>query len=84
MSIMKDKQIINSVNLYSNTNFPYLVLDVIGENSFPKNADFQTVHWHEDLQFVYVLDGIVTVKTLTDSVTLEKGEGILIKTSCII
>lgn len=80
---MKDKQIINSVNLYSNTNFPYLVLDVIGENSYPRNAGFQTVHWHEDLQFVYVLDGKVTVKTLTDSVTLEKGEGVFINKNVV-
>lgn len=80
---MKDKKIINSVNLYSGTNFPYLVLNVIGENSYPRNAGFQTVHWHEDLQFVYVLDGTVTVKTLTDSVTLEKGEGIFINKNVV-
>lgn len=80
---MKDKQIINSVNLYSNTNFPYLVLDVIGENSYPRNAGFQTVHWHEDLQFVYVLDGKITVKTLTDSVTLEKGNGVFINKNVV-
>lgn len=77
------EQIINSVNLYSGTNFPYLVLDVIGGNSYPRNAGFQTVHWHEDLQFVYVLDGTVTIKTLTESVTLEKGEGVFINKNVV-
>ena len=80
---MENNKVINSVNLYAGTNFPYLVLNVIGENSYPRNADFQTVHWHEDLQFVYVLDGTVTVKTLTNSVTLEKGEGIFINKNVV-
>lgn len=80
---MENNKVINSVNLYAGTNFPYLVLNVIGENSYPRNAGFQTVHWHEDLQFVYVLDGTVTVKTLTSSVTLEKGEGIFINKNVV-
>lgn len=80
---MENNQIINSVNLYAGTNFPYLVLNVIGENSYPRDAGFQTVHWHEDLQFIYVLDGTVTVKTLTDSLTLEKGEGVFINKNIV-
>lgn len=79
----ENNQIINSVNLYAGTNFPYLVLNVIGDNSYPRNAGFQTVHWHEDLQFIYVLDGTVTVKTLTDSLTLEKGEGVFINKNVV-
>ena len=34
---MNDKDIINSVNLYANTNFPYLVLNVIGEDRIMKH-----------------------------------------------
>ena len=31
------EQYINSVNLNIDTDFPYLVLDVINDNSFPRN-----------------------------------------------
>lgn len=80
---MNDKDIINSVNLYANTNFPYLVLNVIGEDSYPRNAGFQTVHWHEDLQFIYILDGTAEVKTLTDFVMLTKGEGLFLNKNVV-
>ena len=32
-------------------------LDVVNDNSYPKNPGFQTVHWHEDIQFIYVFSG---------------------------
>ena len=80
---MKKENYINSINLNIDTDFPYLVLDVIGKNSYPQNPGFQVMHWHEDLQFVYVLDGTVTVKTLTNSITLEKGEGIFINKNVV-
>lgn len=55
---------INSVNLNINTDFPYLVLDVINDKSYPRNPGFQVMHWHEDLQFIYVLNGIIEVRHL--------------------
>lgn len=55
---------INSVNLNAGWDFPYLVLDVINDQSYPRNPGFQVMHWHEDLQFIYVLDGEVEIKTV--------------------
>lgn len=43
---------INSVNLNINSDFPYLVLDVINDIAYPRNPGFQVMHWHEDLQFI--------------------------------
>lgn len=74
---------INSVNLYQNTNFPYLVLNVINELSYPKNQGFQVMHWHEDLQFIYVLEGTVKIKTLDEIVQISQGEGIFINTNIV-
>lgn len=54
---MNHDKYINSVNLNQNTNFPYLVLNVINGNSYPRNPGFRVMHWHEDIQFIYVLDG---------------------------
>lgn len=66
---------INSVNLNQNTDFPYLVLNVTGDESYPHNPGFQVMHWHEDLQFIYVIDGEVEIVTLSERVPLRKGEG---------
>ncbi len=43
MDSEKEKYI-NSVNLNSHTDFPYLVLDVIGDKSYPRNPGFQVMH----------------------------------------
>ncbi len=69
---------INSVNLNIDTDFPYLVLDVVNDNSYPRNPGFQVMHWHEDLQFIYVLDGTIEVKTFDSAVQIHAGEGLFI------
>lgn len=72
------KDYINSVNLNSSSDFPYLVLDVWDDQSYPRNPGFQVMHWHEDLQFIYVLDGRIKIKTLDTSVQVNRGSGIFI------
>lgn len=74
---------INSVNLNADSDFPYLVLDVINDQSYPRNPGFQVMHWHEDLQFIYVLDGEIEIKTLDTSVQVNKGSGIFINKNVI-
>ena len=74
---------INSVNLNIDTDFPYLVLDVVNDTSLPRNPGFQVMHWHEDLQFIYVLHGDIEVHTLDDVVPLHKGEGIFINANVV-
>lgn len=77
------KDYINSVNLNADSDFPYLVLEVINNQSYPRNPGFQVMHWHEDLQFIYVLDGEIEIKTLDTSVRLDKGSGIFINKNVI-
>ena len=77
MKIEKE-QYLNSVNLNSHTEFPYLVLDVVNDKSSPQNPGFQTMHWHEDLQFIYVLSGMVEVRTLDNVFQVDAGEGAFI------
>lgn len=79
----KKNDYINSVNLNSGTDFPYLVLDVINDESFPRNPGFRVMHWHEDLQFIYVLEGEIEVKTLDTAVRLNKGNGIFINKNVV-
>lgn len=77
------KDYINSVNLNADSDFPYLVLDVWGDQSYPRNPGFQVMHWHEDLQFIYMLDGGIEIKTLDTSVQVDKGSGIFINKNVI-
>lgn len=69
---------INSVNLMENTDFPYLVLDVVNQKSFPQNPGFQVMYWHEDFQFIYVMDGKIKFLTLNKRIEVSAGQGIFI------
>lgn len=76
-------QFIHSVNLNANSDFPYLVLNVVNDQSLPRNPGFQVLHWHEDLQFIYVIDGEIEVKTLTDTLSVNAGSGIFINKNVV-
>ncbi len=82
MKSEKEKYL-NSINLYADTDFPYLVLDVINDRSYPNNPGFRVMHWHEDLQFIYVISGSVEVKTLDNGVFIQQGEGIFINKNVV-
>ena len=80
---MKQDKYINSVNLNQKTNFPYLVLNVLNGNSYPRNPGFRVMHWHEDIQFIYVLEGEIEIVTLENRTTLHKGDGIFINKNIV-
>ncbi len=79
----KKNNYINAVNLNMNKEFPYLVLNVINENSYPQGNGFRVMHWHKDLQFIYVLEGSIKVKTLDSTVKVNEGEAIFINTNVV-
>lgn len=80
---MLSKEYINSVNLNQDTNFPYLVLNVQNGNSYPRNPGFRVMHWHEDIQFIYVFKGSIEIITLESQTTLHKGEGFFINKNVV-
>ena len=41
------------------------------------------MHWHEDLQFILVLDGTIEVRTLDSSVLIHAGEGLFINRNVV-
>lgn len=78
-----NKDFINSVNLNIHTDFPYLILNVKNDVAVPRNPGFHVMHWHEDLQFIYVLEGMVRMQTLEENVLLHAGEGIFINKNVV-
>lgn len=76
-------QYINSVNLNLQTEFPYLVLNVEDDVSYPLIPGFRVMHWHEDLQFIYVIKGTICVKTLDEEDIISAGEGVFINKNLV-
>lgn len=74
---------INSVNLNVHTDFPYLMLDIINDHSYPRNPGFQVMHWHEDLQFIYVISGTIQLQTLDSIRDITAGEGVFINKNVV-
>ena len=80
---MDKNRFVNSVNLNIGTRFPYFVVDAIDDKPFPPNPGFRLMHWHEDLQFILVTDGRITVQTLDEKVEVGAGEAIFINATVI-
>lgn len=64
---------IYSHNPYHSTRFPLLVLDVRKKHCAPYNEGFGNLHWHEEVQFVYVKKGIVHFKIWEKEYDLQQG-----------
>lgn len=63
-----------SHNPYDATSFPLLVLDVRRQVCVPPNEGFQMLHWHEEVQFVYVISGNVRITVYTEEFLLSSGD----------
>ncbi len=81
--MVEKNNFINSINLNADTDFPYLVLDAIDDRSYPRTPGFQVMHWHEDLQFIYVLNGTIEVRLLDNTTELKAGDGIFINKNVV-
>lgn len=80
---MKKEDYLNSVNLNAETDFPYLVMEIINDQSYPRNPGFHVMHWHEDLQFICVLEGDIILKTLQDEHPVHAGEAVFINKNIV-
>ena len=73
----------NAANLNAETTFPYFVRKAENQVFSAGDVGFGVLHWHDDLQFIYVLEGLVCVKTLEEEEILSAGEGIFTNKSVI-
>ena len=67
---------LNSVNLNRESNFPYLCMDIEKGKSIPEPPGFYVMHWHEDFQFIYVIDGALYLHTLDQTKIVPAGQGV--------
>ena len=74
---------LNSVNLNIEKDFPYLCMDIEHGKSVPEPPGFHVMHWHEDVQFLYVFTGKVYFHTLDRTVIVPSGHGVFINRSVV-
>lgn len=68
-------------------------LTIHGSNAFPialyettlqvDRLDFLPLHWHKEIQFVYVKSGRVNYRVGADIILLEAGEGLFVNAACL-
>lgn len=63
--------------------FPLLVLNVRQNVCIPCNEGFRVLHWHEEVQFVYVLSGTIHVKIYDQEFDVSAGDCVFINCSVL-
>lgn len=77
------KDYLNSVNLNTGRDFPYLCMDVENGKSVPEPPGFHVMHWHEDFQFIYVLTGELYLHTLNRTRVVPAGQGVFLNKNVV-
>lgn len=63
-----------SHNPYRENAFPLLVLDVNRQSCVPFNEGFRVLHWHDEVQLVYLSEGEVCAEVYGERAQLGKGD----------
>ena len=58
-------------------------MEIINDRSYPRNPGFHVMHWHEDVQFIYVLSGEISVRTLENRTSVLSGQAIFINKNIV-
>lgn len=72
-----------SHNPYQAEKFPLLVLNVQDKNCTPSNEGFLISHWHEEIQFIYVLKGSIRLKVYHEEIELKQGNSVFLNCSVL-
>lgn len=58
--------------------FPLLVLDVARQVCTPSNEGFRVLHWHEEVQFIRVLQGVIQTRVYEEEIEVHAGDCLFI------
>ena len=81
--LFPNSEYINFPNTKANSSFPYLVLEVNHGQMIPGCKRFKIMHYHEDLQLIYVVKGSIEVCSLVKTIELKQGDGLYINRNTI-
>lgn len=77
IKIAKDLQ---ELTLHGTKEFPVALYETVLRLD---RLDFLPLHWHKEIQFVYVKSGRVEYRVGADVFVLEEGEGLFVNASCL-
>lgn len=75
---MDEQKPIYSHNPYHAEGFPLLVLDVKRQLCQPFNEGFRVLHWHNEIQFIYVIEGMIHAKIYDTELDVSAGNCLFI------
>ena len=56
------------------THFPFNYYDCNNKKTLPSRSRFQEIHWHEDMQITYVIEGVLKIISLDKVTIVHQGE----------
>lgn len=73
-------------NPHIHSQFPFLILDVNNNNNncVPPRLKFHEMHWHDDLQLTFVINGEIQIKTIFQTIELKENEIVFINKKILI
>ncbi len=77
------EQYVNIVNDKKYTDFPFRVIHVGDDPFHGEDRRCKIMHWHEDLQFMFVKGGYIEVQTLDKVYRIEANEGVFINKNVV-
>lgn len=77
------EQYVNIVNDKKYTDFPFRVIHVGDAPFHGDDRRCKIMHWHEDLQFMFVKGGYIEVQTLDEVYRIESNEGVFINKNVV-
>ena len=75
-SIEKDN--LYEVNRYADTAFPVGAYTVTREGIMPEGREYKDLHWHEELQFTYVVNGELRIRIDGKDYLVKEKEAVFI------
>lgn len=80
---MDNKNPVYSHNPYDRGSFPLLVLKVNHRTCTPPNEGFRILHWHDEVQFLYLIKGTVDAQVHQDHLLIHAGECLFINRNAV-
>lgn len=74
----KEEKELHEVNRYTDSAFPVGTYEVTRERILPEGRGYKDLHWHEELQFTYVVKGELQIRIDGKDYIVKEGEVVFI------
>ena len=74
----KEEKELHEVNRYTDPAFPVGTYEVTREGILPEGRGYKDMHWHEELQFTYVVKGELQIRIDGKDYIVKEGEVVFI------